>query len=273
LADEAENQGCKILGAGRTVLYRTYRLPCGHHQEVRMEDMRKGQFRCSACLEPTLEADAKEQGCEVIGPGKDNRYRTFRLPCGHEQQLQVGHLRSGGFRCRECFQNKLKQEAEAHGCEILGPGKNAHYRTYLLSYGHKQNVHVGGMRLGNFRCQTCEDYFYTQPSNAYLLHIRVGADEWLKLGYAKDVDFRTTRYGLPSEAEVSVLATLPFDTGKEAQEFERALHKKHKRKRLRAKDMLVFHTGGGATECYPLTMVEKLMLEMKADTRSIQPVI
>ena len=87
----------------------------------------------------------------------------------------------------------------------------------------------------------------------------MGADEWLKLGYAKDVDFRTTRYGLPSEAEVSVLATRPFGTGKEAREFEGALHKKYRRKRLRAKDMMDFHTGSGATECYPLTMVEKLM--------------
>ena len=54
--------------------------------------------------------------------------------------------------------------------------------------------------------------------------------------------------------------------GKEALEFEQSLHKKHKRKRLRAKDMLTFHTGSGASECYPLIMVEKLMREMKADT-------
>jgi hypothetical protein len=92
----------------------------------------------------------------------------------------------------------------------------------------------------------------------------VGADEWLKLGFAKNIDFRVSQYKLPSEAEVSVLATLPFDTGKEAIEFEKSLHTKYRRKRLRVKDMLAFHAGSGATECYPLTMVEKLMSEMKA---------
>jgi hypothetical protein len=121
------------------------------------------------------------------------------------------------------------------------------------------------MRNGNFRCQTCEEYFYTLPSQAYLLHIKVGADEWLKLGYAKDLDFRISQYKLPSAAEVAVLTTLPFDTGKEAQLFEKAIHTIHRRKRLRVKDMLEFHRGSGATECYSVKMVETLLAEFKRD--------
>ena len=119
------------------------------------------------------------------------------------------------------------------------------------------------MRTGNFRCQVCEDYFYTQPSNTYLLHIKAGPDEWLKLGHAKNIKFRTTRYGLPSDAEVSVLATRPFDTGKEAQEFELFLHSKHRRKRLSADEMVIFHSQGGHTECYPIQMVDTLIAEFR----------
>jgi hypothetical protein len=119
------------------------------------------------------------------------------------------------------------------------------------------------MRFGSFLCHTCEDYFYTLPSNAYLLHIKVGPDEWLKLGYARNVDFRISKYGLPSEAEVSALVTKPFDTGKEAQEFERSLHKRYKRKRLKPADMADFHTKSGQTECYPVIMVDRLMAEFR----------
>ena len=139
-------------------------------------------------------------------------------------------------------------------------------RTYRLLCGHEREITSSSMRVGSFLCQTCEDSFYTLPSQAYLLHIKVGADAWLKLGFAKNIDFRVSQYKLPSEAEVSVLATLPFDTGLEAISFEKALHKKYRRQRLSTEEMLKFHIGSGATECYPLTMVEKLMADMKADT-------
>ena len=111
--------------------------------------------------------------------------------------------------------------------------------------------------------QICEDWAFTQPSQAYLLHIKVGPDEWLKLGYAKNVDYRISKYGLPSDAGVSVLVTKPFDTGQEAQAFEQSLHKKHQRKRLKASDMADFHTKSGQTECYPVLMVHRLIAEFR----------
>jgi len=263
LNEEANAQGCVLLGAGKNANYRIYSLPCGHEQEITLANMRGGRLRCQICLDNNLIEEARAQGCELLGSGKDATYRTYRLPCGHVLEVGTGAMRIGQFRCQVCFDNKLNEEAKAQGCELLGSGKDANYRTYRLNCGHQQEVGTREMRTGSFRCQTCEEFFYTLPSNAYLLHIKVGADEWLKLGYAKDVDFRTTRYGLPSEAEVSVLATMPFDTGKEAQVFEQSLHKNHKRKRLPVKEMLNFHTGSGATECYPVTMVETLLAEFK----------
>ena len=119
------------------------------------------------------------------------------------------------------------------------------------------------MRIGSFCCQTCEDYFYTLPSKAYLLHIKVGADEWLKLGFAKNIDFRVSQYGLPSDAKVSVIVTKDFDTGKEAMEFEGFLHKRYKRKRLKAAYMADFHSKSGQTECYPVILVDRLMAEFR----------
>ena len=268
LSAEAEAQGCELVGSGKRKGHRTYRLPCGHEQEVSTNGMRENRFRCQTCQTNKFEKEAEAEGCVLLGEGSDCHSRMYRLPCGHEQEIDTGNMRrgEGNYQCRACLNDKLNAEAKAQGCVLLGAGRNANYRTYRLECGHEREITLSSMRVGNFLCQTCEDTFYTLPSQAYLLHIKVGADEWLKLGYAKNIDFRIGQYKLPSEAEASVLAAIPFDTGKEAMEFEKSLHTKYRRKRLRVKDMLSFHTGSGATECYPLTMVEKLMSEMKADS-------
>jgi hypothetical protein len=317
LQAEAKAQRCVLLGPGKSVAYRTYRLPCGHEQLVAIPQMRTGSFRCRACLSSKLESEAKAQGCDLLRTEKKNGYNLYRLKCGHEQVIHSTMMRTGVFHCQTCLTNKLKAEAETLGCELLGAGKDAHYqkyrlpcghikelqpssirqgfqphcqicddaklsaeadaqgcvlfgpgenygcRTYRLPCGHEKEIAIVQMRKGTFRCQTCGDYFYTQPSNNYLLHIKVGSDEWLKLGYAKNVDFRITRFGLPTFAEVNLLATKPFNTGKEAREFEAGLHKKYRRKRLRAKDMKEFYAGSGFTECYPVTMIETLLAHFR----------
>jgi hypothetical protein len=268
LEEEAKAQGCELLGSDVKAGYRLYRLPCGHEQEIPTHSMRLGKVLCQTCQENKLEEEAKAQGCEILGLVEDSNYRLYRLPCGHEREIQTGDMRLGNFRCQTCQEAKLREEAEAQGCELLGTGKNANFRLYHLSCGHKQQIHTGAMRIGGFRCQTCDDYAYTQPSQVYLLHIKIGADEWLKLGFAKNVDFRTTRYGLPEEAEVSPLTTKQFETGLEAYAFEQSLHKKFKRDHLSKEDMLKFHIQSGATECYPVWLVDKLLAGFRSQGSS-----
>ena len=125
-------------------------------------------------------------------------------------------------------------------------------------------MRIDQIRTGNFLCQICEDWAFTQPSQIYLLHIKVGPDEWLKLGYAKNIELRISGYGLPSDAEVSVIVTKLFDTGQEAREFEGFLHKTYQRKLLKASDMTDFHTKSGQTECYPVIMVHRLLAEFRS---------
>ena len=38
-----------MLGAGRSVSYRLYSLPCGHEQEVTTGNLRIGNFECQTC--------------------------------------------------------------------------------------------------------------------------------------------------------------------------------------------------------------------------------
>jgi len=259
---DAEIQGCIFLGRGVRKNYGIYRLPCGHKREYSMSAMRWGNIRCQTCLDNRLKEEAEAQGCELLGPGTHSRnHRTYRLSCGHEQEVETSNMRVGNFRCHACLLDKLKKEAEKWDCVFLGKAKKPQWRTYRLNCGHEQEIHTSAMRMSVFRCQTCDEYAFTRPSDAYLLHIKVGSDEWLKLGYTNNLEYRVSQYALPLNAEWSALAILPFDTGLEAMRFEKALHTKYQRKRLRAQDMLIFHTGSGSTECYPLTMVETLMAE------------
>jgi len=77
---------------------------------------------------------AEAQGCELVGSGKSKDYRTYSLQCGHQQEVLNHKMRSGGFRCQTCLHKKKRMEADAQGCELLGPGNNHNYRTYRLAF-------------------------------------------------------------------------------------------------------------------------------------------
>jgi hypothetical protein len=264
LNQEAEDQGCKLLRLGKNKDYRVYALPCGHEQEVSPRNIRSGNFRCRVCISEKLDQEAQTQGCKLLGAGRNSNYRKYALPCGHEQEVQIGKIRAGIVECKTCVADKHTKEAQAYGCTLLGAGKNPRFRFYALPCGHEQEVHLSAMRIGGFECQTCEETSRTLPSNVYLLHIKVDSDEWLKLGYAKVVDSRVSGYGLPEGAEVTTVASLPFDTGNEAHAIEADIHTRYKRKRLTKKHMKDFHTISGHDECYPVTMLDTLLAELEA---------
>ena len=271
---EAKAQGCEILGPSRNVRTRHYRLPCGHEKHVSTGSMRLGNFKCQTCFDAKMVKEAAEQGCELIGAGespspaqKSSNYRLYRLPCGHVQNIKTSHFRDRLWQCQICLKDKLNQEAAAQGCAIVGKGRDFLYRRYRLPCGHEREVTLNAMRLGTFVCQDCEETSRTLPSKLYLLHIKVDPVEWLKLGYAKSVDFRVTRYGLPSSAEVTVVKSIQFLSGNESHSAEAEIHRRHLRKRLPPKEMEAFHTMSGSKECYPLTMLDTLLQDFEVVSR------
>ncbi len=157
LVAEAAVYGSAPIGSGKNKSFRNYRLPCGHEQEVQTGCMRIGQFACRTCQDAKLIDEAALWDSEPIGSGKNAHYRNYRLPCGHEQQIQVGDMRNGEFACRTCQDAKLIDEAAVYGAEPIGRGKNSSYLNYRLPCGHEQQVHTSCMRVGRFRCQTCQD--------------------------------------------------------------------------------------------------------------------
>ena len=76
---EAKAQGCKMLGAGKNAQYRTYKLPCGHEQEITIDGVRKGLFKCATCLEEKLKAERKYKLKAESSKLKGQRERLKRI--------------------------------------------------------------------------------------------------------------------------------------------------------------------------------------------------
>ena len=263
LREEARLRECEVIGPGRSSDYRLYRLSCRHEQEVQTTNMRNSGARCETCLQEKLLKEAEKRGCRLLGPGSTSTKRLYRLECGHELEVDPGAIRSGRFHCKICFEVGLKAEAMEHECELLDKESKPGFRIYGLKCGHEQEVQIGNMRRGLFQCQTCGDTHYTRPSNLYLLHITVGPDQWLKLGFSNNVDNRIVTYGLPVEAQVSLIASQSFDTGLEAVRLEKNLHTQFRNFLLDPSEMSRFHTLGGQTECYPINLLDKLLSKFK----------
>ena len=265
---EAESiaAGLTLISPGKNALYRTYRFnECKHEREFTVDQVRKGEVRCGICQKRKLRVEATAAGLTVVGPGKTRHHRTYLFDeCGHEQEVETGQVRAGEVRCGICQEQKLRVEAAAAGLAVVGPGKDARYRTYRFNQcRHKQEIQVGAVRSGHFICNMCEETARDLPSNVYLVKIKTSSFEWLKFGYAGNVDERVKQYGLPADAEVTTVIVRPFDTGREAHEFEKSIHGIYANRGLPPEQMRKFHTITGFEECYPIDLMGKLSEEIK----------
>ena len=155
----------------------------------------------------------------------------------------------------------MKNEANQAGLDLLSEVKGKKdYRLYQFKEcRHEQEIVAAHVRLNNFVCNQCEETARDLPSHVYLLQIKVGSFEWLKLGYAKEVENRILKYGLPTNAKVTPVRILDYATGREAHSFENSIHAKFKSYRLAPKTMAEYHTKNGFEECYPRDLKQSIL--------------
>tara|TARA_R110000744_G_scaffold51511_4_gene110883 strand:- start:1115 stop:1780 length:666 start_codon:yes stop_codon:yes gene_type:complete len=200
--------------------------------------------------------------------GKSQRGKDYRLyifnPCGHEADLQIVHVRQNQVTCKTCLMQKRDKEAQAVGLTLIGPGHNKDYKLYRFdACSHETELQISHVRNNSFVCNVCEETSRTQPSYTYLLKITVGEVSWLKYGYAKSIDFRTKRYGLPASAVVKLLAHECFATGNEAHAREAAIHLQLGKHKLSTRKMSKYHAKSGKTECYPMLLLHEFLNTFK----------
>jgi hypothetical protein len=113
------------------------------------------------------------------------------------------------------------------------------------------------MRNGWVVCHTCNKTWATKPSELYVLYISLQGEALVKVGISSNLDYRTTRYGLPPEAEVTTLKTVPFATGVEAQAAEQKVLKKFRKHQLKGIGHIMSRSG--ATECFCPSVLDQIL--------------
>lgn len=243
---------------------RKVRKPCGHVIEVQNTSIGLEPW-CSQCFENELKEYTKSINAEYIGIESES-YRRIRFKsCGHEKVVHQSQIQKRNPVCRICFDKELSErkckEAEANGLTALNK-VDSYYWNYKLPCGCIKILRSDHVRDNSWLCDVHSDSHYTKPSFIYLLRIKSENFEWLKLGYSKDINLRTSNYGLPAESVVKLLSQVYFDKGSTAFQAERDLHKKYKSYRLCRKEMQQWHKANGHTECYPVSLEFILMDEL-----------
>lgn len=263
LIADANMKGLVLLGKSLRKNYRKYRfVSCAHEADLQPGNVRNSRVSCKVCLQKRFVIEAKQNNLKIIGEGRNSAERKYRFDaCSHEQTIAISAVRVARFRCNTCINLRFKSDASAVGLELLGPSIKSHdYRTYRCKKCSViQEIRWDGVRNNYFSCHGCEETSRDQPSLIYLLRISVDEYEWLKLGYAKDIDARTKKYGLPKKAKISQIISLSFETGREAHLNEAALHLSLESKRLPMKSMKTFHRVNGSNECYPIEALDEIL--------------
>ncbi len=260
LQGEAAEEGLTVIGVGDRSDYRIYRFDaCGHRREMAPGAVRRGHVRCKVCLEAGLSSEAAANGLELLGPGQNANYRRYRfLDCGHERDLGPSQVRRGVAFCRVCFEATLIEQARASGVEILGRGRTTGYRRYrFILCGHEQDMQPVHVRLEGFHCQLCNESAWNGTGNVYVIALTRGDQRIYKVGLAKSVVGRATRYGLKPGVDIEICFTTTFEKYRTAHAVEQRLHAEFRALAVQADDARRYLTSG-FTECYSNVPIEVL---------------
>ena len=231
-----------------------YQHHCGNTQVVEMSNMRRVGAKCQHCWLEKIKAEAAANGWFWISQVDEN-YGRYQHHCGHEQDIQMTNMRRTMVKCNRCQEEKIKSEVQ-DGWTWLGQ-VGWYYGLYQHRCGHTQEITMGNMRKGWVVCHACEESWATRPSDLYVLYISLQGESIVKVGISNNLDARTNQYGLPPEAEVTILKTVPFATGLDAKAAEQKVLKKFSKHQLKGIEHIMSRSG--ATECFCPSVLDQIL--------------
>lgn len=262
---EAEAVKLELLEYLKKKNYAKYKCKiCAHIQEFQQTHVRNNKVECEMCHEEKLKKDAQAKDLEIINrkEGASSIYRFIK--CGHERQITHSQVRNSEVTCLICFEEKVNEEAEKAGLEVVGKARYSERgaRRYRFKCcGNERDIGMSNVRQLLFACNKCVDTFRDMPSKIYLLKLNIHNIEWLKLGYSKDIQARIKAYKLHEEVSVSIITTVDFQDGHEAYKIESKLHNKNINNRMNPKEISLYMESG-VNECYSVEMKEILLKEL-----------
>lgn len=132
----AQTRGLQVVGHGRTSQYKLFRfLNCEHEQEIELSQVRRNLFHCKDCNASKLNTEASAAGIQLVGPGHHTAYRTYKLACGHEQEMTTGSVRLRSFMCRTCGNHSWTTPSYLYVIRVtLDDGQN------FIKLGYSNNI-------------------------------------------------------------------------------------------------------------------------------------
>jgi len=276
LATQAFSSGFELIGPStkedckNNYDYRKYkRIECGHTRDIGVASVRSGIVGCIVCDDIRFNQEAVEAGFELVGPSQDGKghKRQYKyIKCGHTINVTPAALRRRGDECPECRELGWSSTAENLGIELLADDQSkAGYKIYKLQCGHEHSFRMSHISCGYFKCSTCFTGYKELKSFAYLILIESNTNSFLKFGFGKHPEHRKYAYGLDESFTKKVVAIKDFNTGNEAQAFERDVHSKYKEHVLCKKEQKLIMKVSGYTECYPLSLLDVLIKELNGN--------
>ena len=260
LSEESLN----LVEIGRQKVYSIYRrTDCGHIVRLPRASL---SSHCQECFVERWKREAEDAALEIISESKKGiAYKLYKFKsCSHTQDIAISRVREKDFSCKQCQLDKIKKEAEYAGLTLIGKSdKSNKNRVYLANCGHTLDLMVGNVRNNSWVCHECEDTFYTQQSNLYVIEIKsnCGNFNFIKLGYSKNIDKRIKDYNLRN-CSAMLIKSASVNTGYEAMTIEQNLHKKYKFANLDQSFTKEYFINSGFTECYPIQLKETLVAEI-----------
>lgn len=240
-----------------------HRQECGHILEMN-RDFLSGF--CKVCQEEKYAKEAEENGLEIISEVKEGyRYRMYRFKaCGHTQIIARCNVKTGNFKCQQCHDYRLEQEASSVGLTIVGKSTDNKNRLYLAECGHILDIQTASVRSNEWTCHICKDTYILKPNNLYLLEVESLEDgfKFLKFGFSRNVEKRITSYGAKC-CKTNILKVLPVPTGEVAHILESKIHSNFKSHNLEHGKMRDYLVVSGFTECYGIELKDAILNEIE----------
>lgn len=246
---------------------------CKNTMVSKTETVRFGAPSCAVCFSELLKREAAMVGLTYLSDREPERvttasrttnYRWYSCnTCGNIDTFGHVAVRLNNVRCTKCYIDRRKSEASAQGMDYLG-WSHGMYHKYKLPCGCERDLQPQDVLRNVWACKIHDSTHYHRPSGIYLLEIKTQDFSWLKFGFAKDIGVRIKGYGLPEGADVEVIFNIKVDTGYEALEVEKSIHRDLISERIDPYLMKEkYMTFTGHTECYPLSTSPLIISKMK----------
>jgi len=129
---------------------------CGHVDDYQQGNIRRGNVKCSHCLDTKMSEECKAVGLTWIAKVNKSHSKCSCNVCGHVDDYGQGDIRRGNVKCSHCHETKMREECSAVGFTWVGRAGGVYSKCSCNVCGHVDDYHQGAIRRGAVKCAACQ---------------------------------------------------------------------------------------------------------------------